>query len=219
MTATKTDKLVTDNLRLVGMVIKRFTGSGIDTEDLFQIGCVGLVKAARDFDDGRGVKFSTYAVSKIMGEIRSYLRDSGSVKISRTLKRDRSRVKRAAREIETAFGRSATLSEIGAAIGMPPEEVAQCLEIPENVLSLDAPPDENGNRYDITPAPSDDADIDRILLSQAMEQLEADERRVIVLRYYLDRTQREVADTIGCSQVTVSRMEKNILKKLKKMIL
>ena len=219
MTETKADKLVTENIRLVGMVVKRFGGNGTEPEDLFQIGCLGLVKAARDFDGDRGVRFSTYAVSKIVGEIRSYLRDAGSVKVSRTLKRDRIRVKRAADSITAARGRSATVSEIAEALGMTPEDIAECMEIPENVLSLDGAFEEGGNRYEITAGDTGEEDLERIILAQALDKLEAAERRVIVMRYFLDRTQSEVASLIGCSQVTVSRMEKNILKKLKKMIL
>ncbi len=219
MTVTKTDRLVTENIRLVGMVIKRFGGPGADPEDLFQIGCLGLVKAARDFDEDRGVRFSTYAVSKIMGEIRSYLRDTGSVKISRTLKRNRLLVKRAAEQIGAARGRAATVSEIAQSLGMTAEEITECMEIPENVLSLDGALEEGRDRYERIAGETGEADLERIMLTQALDRLDAPERRVIVMRYYLDRTQSEVADLIGCSQVTVSRMEKNILKKLKKMIL
>ena len=218
MTTSKTDKLVTENMGLVNMVVRRYVGYGTDYEDLFQIGAVGLIKAAKNFDESRNLKFSTYAVGKIIGEIKTYFRDNGSVKISRSIKEQKLKINRAREILVHKLGREPTVSEIGEQTGLSPETIAECMEIQENLLSLDKETAENGELYNIVGEDKEMQNLDRIALTQALEQLTVKERKIIVLRYFLDKTQTEIAELLGISQVSVSRQEKNILKKLAKMI-
>lgn len=218
MTTTEIDKLVTENMGLVSMVVKRYIGHGTEYDDLFQIGAVGLVKAAKNFDPSKNLRFSTYAVSKIVGELKTYFRDSGAVKIARSRKEQLLKIKKARQALMKEFSREPTVSEISAVTNISPEDIAVCLEINENVLSLDMESEQGGSLYDALGEDTQENDLLRIMLHQAMDKLAPVERKIIVMRYFLDNTQSVIAARLGITQVQVSRMEKNILKKLSKMI-
>ncbi|PWM38513.1 MAG: flagellar biosynthesis protein FliA [Clostridiales bacterium] len=207
------DRLVEENLGLVRMVAKRYRGFGVEDEDLIQIGSMGLIKAARDFDESKQVRFSTYAVAKIIGEIKTYLRDNGSVKVSRKYKEDKFRIDRASRDLTQRLGREPRLSEIAEATGLRPEDILTATEATQQVVSLDLPPEEGG----VTPSiesPEDHA-INRVLARDILSALPPMERRLIILRFFQDQTQSAAAAELGLSQVAVSRLEKRIINLLK----
>jgi RNA polymerase sporulation-specific sigma factor len=207
------DRLVEDNLGLVRMAVKRYRGFGVEDEDLLQIGSIGLIKAARDFDPSKQIQFSTYAVTKIVGEIKTYLRDNGSIKVSRKYKEDKLRIDRAARELTQQLGREPKLSELAAATGLEPESILTATEATQPALSLDLPPEEGG----ITPStgsPEEDS-LNRVLTREMLSTLTPKERRLMVMRYFMDRTQSATAAELGMTQVAVSRLEKKILTQLR----
>ena len=206
------DRLVEDNLGLVRMAVKRYRGFGVEEEDLFQIGSVGLIKAARDFDESKQVQFSTYAVAKIIGEIKTYLRDNGSVKVSRKYKEDKFRIDRAARELTQYLGREPRLSELSDATGLSPEEILTAAEATQPTVSLDLPPEEGGVIPSID-SPEEQA-LNRVVTAEILRSLPPTERKLIVLRFFKDQTQSKTADKLGLSQVAVSRLEKKIIRKL-----
>ncbi len=208
-----TDRLVEDNLGLVRMAIKRYRGFGIEDEDLLQIGSVGLIKAARDFDPDKQVQFSTYAVAKIVGEIKTYLRDNGSVKVSRRYKEDRLRIDRASRQLTQQLGREPKLSELAEATGLTPEDILTATEATQPTLSLDLPPEEGGVNPSVD-SPEEEA-LNRVMTTQLLGTLPPMERKLIVLRYFKDQTQSKTAQQLGLSQVAVSRLEKKILTQLR----
>ncbi len=218
MIVSTVDRLVEENMGLVSMVAKRYMGHGTDYEDLFQIGALGLVKAAKRFDHSKNLKFSTYAVALIAGEIKTYFRDNGAVKISRGIKEKILKVKRAHDQLLTSLGRGPTVEEISAVTDLCVEDIIECLEIKESVLSLDKESEEGGSLHDMLGVNNEESALWRITVRQALEKLESRERQVIVMRYFMDKTQSEVARALNITQVSVSRMEKNILKKLAKMI-
>ncbi|MBQ7936683.1 MAG: sigma-70 family RNA polymerase sigma factor [Clostridia bacterium] len=208
-----TDRLVEENMGLVRMAIKRYRGFGVEDEDLMQIGSVGLIKAARDFDETKQVQFSTYAVAKIIGEIKTYLRDNGSVKISRKYKEDKFRIDRASRELTQQLGREPKLSELAEITGLSPEDILAATEATQPTVSLDLPPEEGG----VTPSidsPEEQA-LNRVVTAEILGSLPPLERKLIVLRFFKDQTQSKTAEELGLSQVAVSRLEKRILAKLK----
>lgn len=213
MTPLLKDRLVEDNLGLVRMAIKRYRGFGVEDEDLMQIGSVGLIKAARDFDESKQVQFSTYAVTKIIGEIKTYLRDNGSVKVSRKYKEDKLKIDRASRELIQRLGREPKLSELAAETGLDQEAILTATEATQPAVSLDLPPEEGG----VTPSigsPEEEA-LDRVLTREMLGTLPPTERRLIVLRFFMDQTQSVTAKELGMSQVAVSRLEKKILTQLR----
>ncbi len=239
------NQVVEENIGLVWNMVKRFNGRGYDPEDLFQIGCIGLIKAIDHFDLGYDVKFSTYAVPMIMGEIKRFLRDDGMIKVSRTIKENGWKVKQAAQKLNQELGRSATIDEIAAVTEMQPEEIVVAIEANSEVDSIYRPmyqPEgkeiylidqvihgENssvgkmsaGTGYGRGGMDGMDTEkeglINHILLEQLLKKLEQKERKLIELRYYQEKTQTEVAKELGISQVQVSRLEKKILKRLRKM--
>ncbi|MBQ8893335.1 MAG: sigma-70 family RNA polymerase sigma factor [Clostridia bacterium] len=207
------DRLVEENLGLVRMAIKRYRGFGVEDEDLMQIGSVGLIKAARDFDESKQVQFSTYAVTKIVGEIKTYLRDNGSVKVSRKFKEDKLKIDRAARDLTQRLGREPKLSELAEETGLEPEAILTAAEATQPTLSLDLPPEEGGVTPGV-PSPEEEA-LDRVVTREILNQLPPPERRLIVLRFFMDQTQSATAKELGMSQVAVSRLEKKILTRLR----
>lgn len=209
---------VEDNLGLVNMIVRRYIGRGTDYEDLFQIGSLGLLKAAQNFDESRQLQFSTYAVSKIVGEIKTYFRDNGAVKISRNVKEQLYKIKNAKEYLSRKSGRQPTIHEISQMTGLSPEEIIEYTEINDTVLSLDLESEQGGSLYDAIGENTTENDLERINLICALDKLEAKERQIIVMRYFLDKTQAQTAAALGLTQVSVSRQEKNILKKLLKMI-
>jgi len=207
------DRLVEENLGLVRMAVKRYRGFGVEDEDLIQIGSVGLIKAARDFDPEKQVQFSTYAVTKIIGEIKTYLRDHGSIKVSRKYKEDKLKVDRAVRMLTQTLGREPRISELAAATGLTEEEILTAADAARAPLSLDLPPEEGGIDPSV-PSPEEEA-LNRVTVQQLLGTLKPQERRLMVLRYLMDQTQSATAAELGLSQVSVSRLEKKILRQLK----
>lgn len=228
--------LIEKNLGLVHHIVRRFTGRGYDAEDLFQIGTIGLMKAIDKFDVGLGLQFSTYAVPMIMGEIKRFLRDDGPIKVSRTIKENGLKVKLARQRLQAATGREPTLKEIENETGLSSEDVVVALEASIEVESIYSAvyQDDGSEVYLVdkvvrgscgsvgsSTAFYEGEDIekekllDHMLLEQLLETLPHDERRLIVLRYFHNKTQTEVAEIMGISQVQVSRQEKKILLRLR----
>ena len=210
------DKLVTENLGLVHLCANRFRGRGVEYEELYSSGCVGLVKAAGAFDEERGVKFSTYAVPVILGEIKRVFRDGGTVKVSRSLKELSMKVTREKADFILKNGREPTVCELADIMGESAENIAEALSAALPCISLTGGEDEDGRQQDI-PSPFREADIyEGIALRQVMDRLSADDRRLIFLRYFKGLTQSRTADMLGMTQVQVSRREKKILGELRR---
>ncbi|MBQ6066802.1 MAG: sigma-70 family RNA polymerase sigma factor [Clostridia bacterium] len=214
--AAATEQLITDNLGLVHACANRFRNRGVEYEDLFQAGCVGLVKAAGGFDAALGYRFSTYAVPAILGEIRRIFRDGGTVKIGRAAKEKARRLLELRETLASETGKEPTVSQIAALAGMDAAEAAVLLSASLPVISLTDDSDEGQTDIPV-PAP-DEKLTERIDLKNAMTALSEQERRLIELRYYKGLTQTVVAGELGMSQVQVSRKEKAILLKLRQMM-
>ena len=215
------EEYIKGNLRLVLSVIKRFSSSDENVDDLFQIGCIGLIKAIDNFDISQGVKFSTYAVPMIVGEIRRYLRDNSSIRVSRSL-RDIAYKAIYARDMLTKKNqKEPTIEEIAAEVGMAKEEIVYAMDAIQSPVSLYEPVySEGGDTLCVMDQISDkknkeDTWIEELSLSQAMKKLNDREKRIIQMRFYEGKTQMEVADEISISQAQVSRLEKSALRKLK----
>ena len=217
------DTLIEENLGLVHHIVKRFLNRGYDAEELFQIGCIGLMKAIDHFDTDYDVKFSTYAVPLIMGEIKRFLRDNGIIKVSRTLRENAWKIKNAQRELSGPGGREVTIDEIAAATGLTVEEIVMAQEADVEVESLSKVVYQgDGSQISLGERIADEKDehevmLNRLLLQQLLQALSEDERYLIKLRYFDNITQTETAKHLGISQVQVSRLEKKILEKMKKM--
>lgn len=212
----KRDKLISENLLLVHSICRRFAGRGVEYDDLFQCGCIGLIKAADNFDESRGLKFSTYAVPVIMGEVRRIFRDGGSVKVSRSVKELGLKISREREKIETRLGREATVGEIAEYLGVSSEDVTEAVCALQPTVSLTAEDFDDGEREMQLPSgDSNRALDDRIVLDSAFEALNEIERKVIIYRYYNALTQSETAKKLSISQVQVSRIEKKVLLKLR----
>ena len=234
------ERLIEENLGLVRHIVKRFVGRGYDMEDLFQIGCIGLIKAIDKFDLQYEVRFSTYAVPMIQGEIKRFLRDDGMVKVSRTLKESGWKVKQAAEKLLQEYGREATLQELSEATGLSVEDIVMAMDANVEVESIyksvyqsdgneiylvDQVVGTSGgvNSSAVGQTASDggwgdtekEKVLNHMLLEQLLEQLNEQERALIHMRYFQDKTQMEVAKYMGISQVQVSRMEKRILLQLR----
>ena len=215
------DQLVTDNFGLIWSIVRRFTGRGYEPEDLFQIGSIGLMKAIDKFDLSYEVKFSTYAVPMITGEIKRFLRDDGMIKVSRSIKEMGLKVKTMREELVYRFGREPTVEEIAVEIGASKEEVAASIEAGAEVESLyrsvnkndensllliDKIEEENSAQEEL---------LNRMVLRELLTELSDKDREIIVRRYYYNETQSQIADKLGISQVQVSRLEKKILKQMR----
>lgn len=215
------ETLIEKNLGLVHHIVKRFLGRGYDAEDLFQIGSIGLMKAIDKFDLSFDVKFSTYAVPMISGEIKRFLRDDGMVKVSRSLKENGWKVKQAAERIAHDKGRDASLQEIAEATGLSREDIVMAMDANVEVESIyKSVYQSDGNEIylvDRLPEKKDENEklLNHMLLQQLMDGLEEEERNLIMLRYFQNKTQVEVAKKLGVSQVQVSRMEKKILVRMR----
>lgn len=215
------DTIFEENTGLIYSVAKRFLGRGVEMEDLFQIGSIGLLKAVDKFDTGFDVKFSTYAVPMIAGEIRRFLRDDGMLKVSRSIKENCSKVFQTRAELERTLGREPDMEELARAVNMAPEELAMTMEAGAPVESIYKTVYQ-GEGTEITLADRLEEKenrqenlLNRILLEEVLGKLEKDERRLICMRYFQDMTQTEIAGILGISQVQVSRMEKRIIKQLR----
>lgn len=210
-------RLVEEHGRLVTSLAARFLYSGQEFDDLCQVGMVGLLRAIRQFDGDRGVCFSTYAVPVILGEIRRFLRDDGAVKVSRTVKENYIRLRRAEQRLEQKTGASPTLSELCAETGLSREEVLQAMEGAARPVSLETPVGEEGNLSlgDTVPENQSIDTFDRLALKEGISSLPPLERKIITLRYFYSRTQQQTAQALGLTQVQVSRKEKKILERLR----
>lgn len=209
------------NLRLVLSVIRRFSNSNENSDDLFQIGCIGLIKAIDNFDTSLQVKFSTYAVPMIMGEVRRYLRDNSSVRVSRSLKDAAYKVLSTREHYMKTWQKEPTLAELASEVGMSQEEIVYALDAMQTPMSLYEPVyTEGGDVLYVMDQISDRKNreenwVEDLSLKEAMERLEKREKHIVDLRFFEGRTQTEVAQEIGISQAQVSRLEKNALKHMK----
>lgn len=215
------EQLVEENMGLVWSVVKRFTGRGTDMEDLFQIGAMGLLKAIDKFDTSFDVKFSTYAVPMIAGEIKRFLRDDGLVKVSRTLKENCWKIKRETELFRQKTGREPTLEELSAVTELPREDIAMALEASAEVESIYRTiPQKDGSEVCLLDRMENQGSgmqqlLNRVVLEQLLMELSDTDRKLIIMRYMQDKTQSEVARVLGVSQVQVSRLEKKILKQMR----
>ena len=215
------DKLVENNMGLVYSIVKRYSGRGYDTEDLVQIGAIGLIKAIKKFDTKFNVCFSTYAVPVIAGEIKRFLRDDGAVKISRTLKETAIKGRRAEEELRRVLNRDPTIGEIAEKCGVDADTLTEAFDAAAPPASIYESIYENGENEirlldTMAGDESEEKIINKVMAENILTSLKPRERQVIVLRYYKGKTQSEIARIIGVSQVQVSRIEKRILENLRK---
>ena len=205
--------LVAENAGLIWSVAKRFLGRGTEAEDLYQLGCLGFLKAVEGFDLGYGTQFSTYAVPKITGEIRRFLRDDGAIKVSRSIKERSNAVRQMRSRLSSALGREPSLQELSEHTGFSPEEIAEAETATREVESINRESGEEGFTLEnvLTDTESEEGLLEKIALRQAISELPQRERTVISLRYFHGLTQDRVAKVLGVSQVQVSRIEKKAI--------
>lgn len=216
--------LVEENQGLIWNIVRRFTGRGYDTEDIYQIGSMGFIKAIRNFDLNYEVKLSTYAVPYVIGEIKRFLRDDGPIKISRSLKDLSRRIKELQNEYITKIGREPTINEIAKTLKTTKEEITLALESINPVTSIEEnlySDNKTDNAINILETLSNNKDeenliTNKITINKMINNLESRDKQIILLRYFKDKTQTEVAKILGISQVQVSRIEKKILTQMKK---
>lgn len=212
------NKEIEQNLGLVHSVAKRFIGRGTEYEDLVQIGSVGLIKAAKNFDESTGYKFSTYAVPMIMGEIKRYLRDDGAIKISRSVKENAGRIGYAKEKLAKILGRSPTISELEKETGISKDDIVSSLEAVQPVCSI-YETSQDGENYLIDKLTSscdeEEKTINKIFLRELLDSLDNRSRKVILLRYFKEETQQQIAEKLGVSQVQISRIEKKVIETLR----
>lgn len=215
------ERLVEENLGLVWSIVRRFTGRGTDMEDLFQIGAMGLLKAIDKFDISFEVKFSTYAVPMIAGEIKRFLRDDGLVKVSRTMKENCWKIHRETESFRQEYGREPTIEELSVRTALSREDIVLSLESSAEVESIyKTIPQKDGSEVCLLDRVESQGNgmqqlLNRVVLEQLLTELPENERRLIMMRYLQDKTQSEVAQVLGVSQVQVSRLEKKILKQMR----
>jgi RNA polymerase sporulation-specific sigma factor len=215
-----TERLVEENVGLVWSVAKRFLGRGVEAEDLYQLGCLGFLKAVEGFDLEYGTQFSTYAVPKISGEIRRFLRDDGAVKVSRSIKEQASLIKTSRNRLTNALGREPTIQEISRQTGLTPEEIAIAETATAATESIQKEAGEEGFSLEdvLTDTESEDRMVEKIALRQAIDKLPNREAMVIRLRYFHGLTQDRTAKVMEVSQVQVSRIEKKAISMLSEML-
>ena len=213
------DEIIQKNMRLVWSVVQRFLNRGYEPDDLFQIGCIGLLKSVDKFDLSYNVKFSTYAVPMIIGEIQRFIRDDGTVKVSRSLKELSNKIRRTKDELSKQFGRTPTITEISEFLEITPEEIIMAQEASRSPSSIHETVYENdGDPITLLDQIADSSEtkwFEKIALKEAIALLDEREKLIVYLRYYKDQTQTEVAERLGISQVQVSRLEKKILNQMK----
>lgn len=214
------EALVTENSGLIWSVARRFMGRGTESDDLYQLGCLGFLKAVEGFDPEYGTQFSTYAVPKIAGEIRRFLRDDGAVKVSRSLKEQAMTIKVARNHLATALGREPTVQEISRQTGFTPEEIALAENATAATESIQRETGEEGFSLEniLTDSESEEKMVERIALTQAISKLSERESMVVKLRYFHGLTQERVAKVLQVSQVQVSRIEKKALTRLRELL-
>ena len=216
------NELIQGNLRLVLSVVQRFANRGEPMDDLFQVGCIGLIKAIDHFDLEQGVRFSTYAVPMIIGEIRRYLRDNSAIRVSRSMRDNAYRALTAKEKLTREKLREPTIDEIARELGMKKEDVVFALDAISDPISLYEPVFQDGGETVCVmdqvrdSRSTDESWLDNILMKQAVTELSDREKRILALRFYDGRTQMDVAKEIGISQAQVSRLEKGVIEKIKK---
>ena len=209
------EKLITDNFGLVRACAGKFIGRGIEYDDLFQIGCIGLIKAAEGFDDSRGLRFSTYAVPTIIGEIKRVFRDTGAIKVSRSLKELSFKVAKARERLEKELGREVSVSELANELGVAPDDISDALCVLQPISSLTVENDDGTSQIEL-PVDSEEENIyNKIYVESLLSTLSENDKKLITLRYFNHKTQSETATIMKMSQVQVSRSEKRILKQLR----
>ncbi len=213
------EQVLQENAGLIWSIVRRYYGRGVDPEDLYQLACLGFVKAVRGYDPAFGTQFSTYAVPKIAGEIRRFLRDDGAVKVSRGVKEQAATIRAARTRLQTALNRDPTLSELSEELSIPVEEIAAAETAMEPVVSLQM---ETGDGLTLESMLStggmEEQLVEQLELHHAIRSLPDTERQVIALRFFKGMTQSTVARIVGVSQVQVSRMEKRAIAKLRDML-
>lgn len=207
-----------ENLGLVHLCANKFRGKGIEYDDLYSAGCIGLLKAVKAFDTGRGVKFSTYAVPVILGEIKRLFRDGGAIKVSRSLKELSLRIQRHCESFRQSEGREPTISELAELSGESEADIAEALCVSQPLLSLTASDNDEG-QIDIPSEAPDEAIVDLLALRQIMAALEPRDRALLELRYFRGLTQAKTAQALGMTQVQVSRREKKLLTQMREELL
>ena len=211
------EQMLRENSGLIWSIVRRYYGRGVEPDDLYQLGCLGFLKAVRGFDFAYGTCFSTYAVPKIAGEIRRFLRDDGAVKVSRSIKERAAAIKKARERLTGDFGRDPTVSELSEALGLSPEEIAAAETATSATESIQRQTGEEGFSLEdvLCTDGMEERLLERMALQEALARLNDKERLVIQLRYYHSLTQQRVAGLIGVSQVQVSRIEKKALERLR----
>lgn len=204
------EQLVEENSGLIWSVARRFFGKGVDPDDLYQLGCVGFLKAIEGFDENYGTRFSTYAVPKISGEIRRFLRDDGAIKVSRSIKEQAAKIKAARAELEQRIGREPSMSELSKETGMSPEDIAFAEASTGAADSINRESGEDGFTLELVLGDfgAEEKMVEHVALRAAIEKLPPRERQVIALRYYHGMTQQNCARVMHVSQVQISRLER-----------
>lgn len=212
--------LITENSPLIKSVIRRYKNKGVEDDDLYQLGCMGFVKAINNFSAEYNVKFSTYAVPMIAGEVKRFLRDDGSVKVSRSIKHNAIQIKNYISKFQTQHGYEPSIDEISKEFNLEPQDVVFTLEASTQLMSIDEKfDDEDDSLAERTQDSfSPDKLVDKIVIRDMIDSLPAREKRIVIMRYYLDKTQSEIAKQLGVSQVQISRIENKILQNFKEMI-
>lgn len=218
-TSIEKEEFVKRNLGLVHSCANRFRGRGVEYDDLYGAGCVGLLKAIDGFDNTRGVMFSTYAVPVILGEIKRLFRDGGAVKVSRSLKELSIKAVREREAFLKTTGREPTVSELAVMLSVSEGDVVEALNVSVPPMSLTVGEDEGGGQLDIAAPDQDERLCDRISLLEVVNHLDESDRRLITLRYFKSKTQSETARELSMTQVQVSRREKKILQKMRQRLL
>lgn len=211
------EQVLLENNGLIWSVVRRYYGRGVEPDDLYQLGCMGFLKAVQGFDPAFGTQFSTYAVPKIAGEIRRFLRDDGPVKVSRGLKERGTSIRGARSRLANQLGREPTLSELAEDTGLSPEEIAAAETATEPVVSLQMETGDNGLTLEgvLSSGNEEENVVERLALRAAIGKLPEREQQVLLLRYYRGMTQMDTARVLGVSQVQVSRLERRGLEKLR----
>ncbi|WP_087392722.1 sigma-70 family RNA polymerase sigma factor [Flavonifractor sp. An100] len=212
------EQVLQENNGLIWSVVRRYYGRGVEPDDLYQLGCLGFLKAVQGYDPDFGTQFSTYAVPKIAGEIRRFLRDDGPMKVSRGLKERGVSIRSARSRLASELGREPSLSELAQETGLTPEEIAAAETASEPVVSLQTETGDSGLTLEgmLTAGGEEEGLVERLALRAAMAQLPQREQQVLLLRYYRGMTQVQTARIIGVSQVQVSRLERRALEQLRK---
>lgn len=209
------DSFIEENLGLVHSICKRFCGRGIEYDDLYQAGCIGLIKATDAFDKERGLCFSTYAVPVIMGEVRRLFRDGGAVKVSRSVKELAFHINKEKQKLEQKFHREPTVSEIAKALKVSCEDVTEAICASQPTVSLTYNSEDGIKESDLPTVSTEEEISNRLILDEAFEKLDEVEKKIMVCRYYKFMTQSKTAEALNMTQVQISRAEKKILSKLR----